>query len=242
MPDSTLRWQSFNQKKPYLMATVFSLVLVVFASGMLFEKLAGLKQDELKTLEDKIQPIQARADKFHRAHQDMSTARSEADQVAIWMEDRFFWANICAELRKVLLSVEKKCKEDKLHADAGVWIETMTVAYPAATDPQSNPANPAEPPPGGEGGLPPGMPPPAAGAPVVPGEISAIAVTCRAVSLTAVSPSANTDIAFMALTELQNNPLFEKAETQFLGNISGDEAPGTFTFGVSIKLKQPLKL
>ena len=31
MPDSTLRWQSFNQKKPYLIATVFSLVLVVLS-------------------------------------------------------------------------------------------------------------------------------------------------------------------------------------------------------------------
>ena len=31
MPDSTLRWQAFNEKKPYFMATLFSLVLVAFA-------------------------------------------------------------------------------------------------------------------------------------------------------------------------------------------------------------------
>src|SRR5919205_1038888 len=29
MPESTLKWQSFNQKKPYFIATVFSLVLVI---------------------------------------------------------------------------------------------------------------------------------------------------------------------------------------------------------------------
>jgi hypothetical protein len=37
MPESTLRWQAFNQKKPYFIFTVFSLVLVAFAVGFLFK-------------------------------------------------------------------------------------------------------------------------------------------------------------------------------------------------------------
>src|SRR5437763_956213 len=36
MPDSTLKWQSFNQKKPYFIAAVTGLVLVVAAMGFLF--------------------------------------------------------------------------------------------------------------------------------------------------------------------------------------------------------------
>src|SRR5262245_13615816 len=48
MPESTLRWQSFNQKKPYLIATVFSLVAGVAAMGVLFDKLAGVKQSEFE--------------------------------------------------------------------------------------------------------------------------------------------------------------------------------------------------
>src|SRR5271163_230316 len=40
MPDSTLRWRAFDEKKPYFIATVFSLVLVAFAVGLLFERLA----------------------------------------------------------------------------------------------------------------------------------------------------------------------------------------------------------
>ncbi len=36
MPESTLRWQALNEKKPYLVATVFSLVLVAFAIGFPF--------------------------------------------------------------------------------------------------------------------------------------------------------------------------------------------------------------
>src|SRR5271168_5352525 len=50
MPDSTLRWQAFNQKKPYFIATVFSLVLVAGAVGFLFQKLAESKEVEIEKL------------------------------------------------------------------------------------------------------------------------------------------------------------------------------------------------
>src|SRR5215475_2081222 len=43
MPESTLKWQAFNQKKPYFIATVFSLVLGIAMIGFLFDKLAGVK-------------------------------------------------------------------------------------------------------------------------------------------------------------------------------------------------------
>src|SRR5882672_3952499 len=46
MPESTLSWVQFNQKKPYFIATVFSLVLVVFASSLLFKKLADLNGED----------------------------------------------------------------------------------------------------------------------------------------------------------------------------------------------------
>src|SRR5712672_3065796 len=52
MPESTLRWQSFNQKKPYLIATVFSLVAVVASMGFVFAQLAAVKSDQLKELHD----------------------------------------------------------------------------------------------------------------------------------------------------------------------------------------------
>src|SRR5260221_7068613 len=43
MPESTLKWQAFNQKKPYFIATVFSLVLGIAAIGFLFDRLANVK-------------------------------------------------------------------------------------------------------------------------------------------------------------------------------------------------------
>src|SRR5471032_1884805 len=68
MPESTLRWQAFNQKKPYIMATVFSLVLVAFAFGFLFQKLALTKEEEITDLEPKVAQIQAKADSFRKVY------------------------------------------------------------------------------------------------------------------------------------------------------------------------------
>ena len=47
IPETTRRLQTFNEKKPYLIATVFSLVAVVAMLGLLYQKLAAVKADEL---------------------------------------------------------------------------------------------------------------------------------------------------------------------------------------------------
>src|SRR6476469_5276922 len=56
MPDSTLKWQAFNQKKPYFIATVLTLVAGVAAIGFLFDKLATVKDDQIKKLKQDIAP------------------------------------------------------------------------------------------------------------------------------------------------------------------------------------------
>src|SRR5947208_3345970 len=52
MPKSYLGRQEFSRKKPYLMASVFCLVAGIAAMGFLFDRLAGVKNDEMA----KIQP------------------------------------------------------------------------------------------------------------------------------------------------------------------------------------------
>src|SRR5213594_2795004 len=54
MPESTRRWQSFNQKKPYSITTVFSLMLVVASVGFLFDKLAAVRKTALDDLEKEV--------------------------------------------------------------------------------------------------------------------------------------------------------------------------------------------
>src|SRR5580693_1791035 len=81
MPESTLRWQALNEKKPYLVATVFSLVLVAFAIGFLFQQLAESKQAEV----DRITPLQtsaqAKSDSFNRAYKNLQKSQQTAGQI-----------------------------------------------------------------------------------------------------------------------------------------------------------------
>ncbi len=63
-------------------------------------------------------------------------------------------------------------------------------------------------------------------------------------SLSAVSPDANKDVLFAVVDELRASPLFDPdpKETRPVGDIGAEEPPGTFTFGVEVRLKRPMKL
>src|SRR5690349_11373574 len=64
MPESTLNWVQFNQKKPYFIATIFSLVLVVFATGFLFSKLAGVKKAALDKITPQVEDATRKSDQL----------------------------------------------------------------------------------------------------------------------------------------------------------------------------------
>ena len=126
MPESTLRWQSFNQKKPYFVASLLSLVLMAFAAGYLFEKLANVKKDESDKLELQIKPLQAKEIQFKKAYTtELKRATNDLAQITTWMEDRSQWVEILKEVRGVLIRVEELHKR-KLGTDTGVWIEQLT--------------------------------------------------------------------------------------------------------------------
>lgn len=73
-------------------------------------------------------------------------------------------------------------------------------------------------------------------------EIATVTLYCRAVDLSRVSPSANTELAIAVLQELQKSPLVSAEGTQFEGTIQPDEQTGTYTFGISLKLKRPMRI
>jgi len=74
-------------------------------------------------------------------------------------------------------------------------------------------------------------------------EVASINITFRAVSLTSVSPEANKEIVYSVLSEVKNSPLFDPEYTDSDGKgIGAEESPGTFTFGLVVGLKHPLKL
>lgn len=257
MPESTLNWVQFNQKKPYFIATVFSLVLVVFASTYLFSNLTAVNKDELAKLHDTIRPLAEKAEKFKKAIAETKKSQLEADQFANWMQDRYYWADVLTELHRVMIVVEAETG-DKLHTPTGVWIERF-VSAPLTDEaasgitgqptspfnnqihrrplPPQDPSAPAVP-------QPPPAPTSAAASKGAGKDISSITILCRGVDLSNASgvPSANQDIAYAVEQALKTSPLFDPAETGLAGDNNSDPTTGTFTFGVKLKLKRPLKL
>ncbi|HEU5070277.1 MAG TPA: type IV pilus assembly protein PilM [Verrucomicrobiae bacterium] len=286
MPESTLRWQSFNQKKPYFILTVLSLVLVVAATGWLFSKLADVKEREYTTLSEKVQPLQQREQLFKLAYADLNKATNDLAQVTTWIDDRYYWADVLAELRRILARVEDSTQK-KLGADTGVWIEKFTsmpslgaaglggAGMGTITPPGATPALPmglppelaarymrrmpgevpvAPPPnPNGMPGAEPGMTPDGMGQPGMPGvggapvantnEISSVELVCRSVDVEMNGVKIAREVVPFALqAELSASPLFNSTNIVLSPQVTPDDANMTFSFGVTLGLKRPLKL
>ena len=226
MPDSTLRWQAFNQKKPYLIATLVSMVLVTFGVGFLFQKLADNKKAAIDDLMPKVNDQQTKLDRFNQIYNKLKGTQKSADQVASWMQDRYYWGDFLSQLRLALIRAEddvrKKLSAQKPNVDVGIWIEQIGSADATAA----------------AAGGPPGSTPPPAGTSTP--TTNSIMLVCRAVSLSAVDSSANPSIAYAVETEIKNSPMIDPAATQLSPNISSDDSKGTFTFTVNVTLKQPL--
>jgi len=233
MPESTLRWQAFNERKPYFICTVFSLVAVAFAVGFLFEKLAQSKEAEIQDLEPKVQQIQAKSDSFTKAYARLQATQKEAGQITDWMQDRYYWGDVLTQLRGALIrsenNIKAKLSAQKPGVEAGVWIEQLTSAGSLGSMSASGPdaaANAAT----------------DANGAAHAGDNSVITIVCRAVNLTSVDPSANSEIAYAVETELKACPIFDPKTTQLTGQMTQDDSTGTFTFGVTVTLLNPLQL
>ena len=246
IPETTRRWQTFNEKKPYLIFTVFSLVAVVGAMGLLLQKLADVKDQELVVnVSPGLEPKRQKAADFQRAYSQRNAALAQLDQVTAWMEDRYYWANVCAELRRVFIRTED-ITQNKLKTDTGVWIEQFLTMAPRTG------AMPERPGGGGPmGGTQHGRGGPAtmdesAAPTMVQGgpsdQISTITLLCRAVNLQNLVSDGNTPIIYTLESQLKASPLFDEKGTQLQGSIYVDDTSGTFTFGVVVTLKHPMKL
>src|SRR3954466_13361736 len=59
MPKSSVKQQQWRQKQPYVFAAVVCLILVLFAFGRFYDKVAGVKATALEGLKAKVQPMQS---------------------------------------------------------------------------------------------------------------------------------------------------------------------------------------
>lgn len=229
MPDSTLRWRAFNEKKPYFLATLFLLALVTGAVGFMFQKLAESKEDAAATLEPQVQKIQDTADRFKRAYSALQKAQTDANQITSWLEGRFYWDNILDQLHQALMrseeEIRKKYAEKKSGVEAGIWIEQMATGGAVPVMPTGD--NTA----GGD------VPPPA------PTDSNAITMICRAVDLSGVDSGADQEIVYSVERQMKAATVFDPKSVQTSQQISPvDPTTGTFTFTVTLTPQNPLKL
>ena len=269
MPESTLRWQSFNEKKPFFIATVISLVLVALGVGFLFQKLAVNKEIEIEHLTPKVAELSHKADQFNAAYKKLQKSEAEAGQISTWLQQRYYWADFLSELRQALIrseaDIQKKLAAQKPNVDVGVWVERMTsssalgaAANAAMVAPMPGVVAPAPTYDAGRyGGRASRMsryqtPTPSAEVPPAPdpnaptdqsgasSTNNVITLVCRAVNLTSLDPSANTEFAFAVQNEIKASPMVDAEATQLSPQLTPDDSNGTFTFTVNVVLRNPL--
>src|ERR1044071_1938175 len=98
MPESTLRWRAFNEKKPYFIATVFSLVAVVASMAFIFSQLAGVRNAALEGLKQEVNPQASRDAQFKTVLTSLKKTQKDVDQVVEWVGDRYYWADVLTNL------------------------------------------------------------------------------------------------------------------------------------------------
>src|SRR6185437_8147049 len=250
MPESTRKWRAFNEKKPYLIATVFTIVVVVAVIGLLFSQLSSAKADKIATIEPTLQKRQSANNEFNQAQTQLTDATNEFGQLAALTTDRYYWVDALPKLRTVLTNVQA-ITSNKWHSAAGVWIERF--ATPSAPDGGAAGANAyaASTPDAGATieqdienkyslGLSDQNAAAAAATPPPPGSgVTSVIMVCRAVK--GPSDQANSELMYSLLDHLKQSPLVDPKGTQVGEKLITDDSPFTFTFAVKVALRNPLK-
>jgi len=259
MPKTFLKRQQFNQKKPYFIATVISLVLVVFAYGGFYSKVAAVKGEARDKIAEQVKPLKEKETQLQAEENRLKNLRQQIDTLTDWVGQRFFWADVLTELRRAMAQAETTPKEAS-GIDNGVWIDSFSSTTPGLTAAPQQEVEEEAPRPfmmydrrmlERYGLLPRSdsfttetpAATPAKTTPVSTNEISVITVKCRGVNLKRYSPTANGDLAFAVENELRASRMFDREETKLSGPIDNvSENDLTFSFGVTLKLKRPMKL
>jgi type IV pilus assembly protein PilM len=261
MPRSSLQRQEFGSKKPYLVASVFALALVVFVIYIAERRIGGVLSDRLEKAKEPLASLTQQTQQLKSAIAERDQLNKQADQLRDLAESRFAWIQVLTALRTVLIEAESAEKAALVtpdnggtNTDVGVWVENFDPVLPAGSFFSAGDEGGA----GAVGGMAGRnrrsmgrgarrertlqvVPTTMSGDTVDLGAISEINLTCRGVNRSSVSPTANMDLAFQVQHGLTNNPTFKQATLQ--DNLTVDQGnTNTFTFMLLVKLSHPLKL
>lgn len=135
VPKSIRSRQQFEQKKPYFIAAIFSLVLVVFAYGMFYSKITGVKRSSLETLTGNLQPLEAKVSQLEVQENAIRTTTNQIAKLVDYLEDKFFWPETLTEVRSVLMRIESS--QSQPGRPVGIWVEKFGTVAGAAENVQT---------------------------------------------------------------------------------------------------------
>jgi type IV pilus assembly protein PilM len=260
MPQSSIQRQEFSQKKPFFIAAIYALVLMVFAVWWAEARIVTLRKNKLEELRTSLGPLKQKAGELKTAMSDTKTLQDQANQMGDLGQEREYWAKVLMELRRVMNQAEIKTKTsmktNSPNIEIGVWVEEFSPVYPNGTPFVAAAADN----PGGGGGatmtmagryglspaerapapVPQATPQPGTPGAGNPNEITTVTFRCRAVDQPL--EVANSALAYQVQDELKASPVF--APPIQLGTLERkkEESTNTFTFTVTVNLKKPAKL
>jgi type IV pilus assembly protein PilM len=254
VPKSILQRQQFEQKKPYFIAALISLVLVVFAYGWFYGRVAQVKSQALsEKLEVQLTPLTQKEEQLKKHEVAIASSKKQVEAFTGWLQKRVLWVDILSELRKILIEVEQSWTSPGVQA--GVWIEGFGAAAPSA------PVEKEEEDGGGaaryrmmdpmllkrygllpKGGLP-GETKPDGEKADSASSTNKIAIHFKAVDVNrAGEPENNRKLIYAVVDAIKASPYFDKDDTKISElDKDGVGADKTFTFSMDIVLKDETK-
>ena len=270
MPKSSIQRQEFAQKKPYLIAAIFSMALSVFLLHQAEAGLSKAREDQVAKAKLDLAKLTKTARQLKEEMSQTEGAMAEAKGVNEIADSHFYWMKLLGELRAIMLKAEAdsraalKAKTGQ-DIDTGIWVEVFEPELP-----EHSPYS------GGNAGMGTDMiqrvpratlgttsgpdrrrPTTGAAGTAAANDkrrtavrtvnastdtISNISMTCRLVDRNKLLVSANADMAFSIQELLNASPWFKDAKLWDQGVMPDSSDTNTMTFQIDVGLKHPFKL
>jgi type IV pilus assembly protein PilM len=137
MPKSSLQRQEFGSKKPYLVASVFSLALVILAIWKAEKQIGDVYNSRLPDFEAPTARLTEAKQRFQKYKSEADQLKKQADEIKGLAEGRFYWIGILTDLRTVMMQAEAMEKarlttpdNNGTNTDEGVWVDQFTPIMP----------------------------------------------------------------------------------------------------------------
>jgi hypothetical protein len=267
MPKSSIQRQEFAQKKPYLIAAIFSMALSVFLLHQAEAGLSKAREANVAKAQSDLAALKKTGQQLTEVVNQRTAAMAEASGVNEIADSHFYWMKLLTELRSILLKAEAdsraalKAKTGQ-DIDTGIWVEVFEPELPERSPYSGGAAGATDTPvpraPSRTGGTTPSIDrrrgtgaaavdprrrqgrTPTANAST--DTISNIFMTCRLIDRKKLMISANEDLAFSIKELLNASPWFKDAKLWDQGVLADGTDTNTMTFQIDVGLKHPFKL